>query len=124
MQLTSGRLAAVAIGVPVMLVASAFGAFSLVGTFARTSEQHTATYPWQGGAISVTTGGGDVRIEVGTGTQVGVSYTEHYEFKKPTVTATALNDGLQLAARCPGGLYGNNCEINYVLTVPAAASRH
>jgi hypothetical protein len=123
MQLTSGRLAAVAIGIPVMLAASGFGAFSLVGTFARTSEQHTATYAWHGdGEISVNASAGDVRIVVGTGTQVGVVYTEHYEFKRPTITATSLNGGLQLAARCAGGVYGSNCEINYVLTVPAAAS--
>ena len=123
MQLTSGRLAAVAIGIPVMLATSAFGAFSLVGMFARTSEHHTASYAWQGdGAISVNASAGDVRIQVGTGTEVSVAYTEHYELKKPTVTATSLNGGLQLSAKCAGGLYGNNCEINYVLTVPADAS--
>ncbi|HTC68350.1 MAG TPA: DUF4097 family beta strand repeat-containing protein [Acidothermaceae bacterium] len=123
MQLTSGRLAAVAIGIPIMLGASAFGGFGLVGTFASTSEHHTASYAWQGGGeISVKTSAGDVRIEVGTGTQVGVAYTEHYQFKRPTVTATSLGGGLQLTAKCAGGLYGNNCEINYVVTVPAAAS--
>jgi putative adhesin len=123
MQLTSGRLAAVAIGIPAMIAASAFGAFGLVGTFARTSEHHTASYAWQGdGEISVNTSAGNVRTEVGTGTQVVVSYTEHYQFKRPTVTATSLDGGLQLAARCAGGLYGSNCAINYVVTVPAAAS--
>jgi hypothetical protein len=122
MQLTSGRLAAVVIGIPIMLASAAFGAFDLVGTFARSSEQHTANYSWHGGEISLKTSAGTVRIQAGTGTQVSVSYTEHYELRRPTVTATALDAGLQLAARCPGGLFGDNCEINYVVTVPASAS--
>jgi DUF4097 and DUF4098 domain-containing protein YvlB len=123
MQLTSGRLAAVVIGIPMTLALAVFGAFNLVGTFARTSEQHTANYAWQGGAISVKTSAGTIRIQVGTGTRVGVTYTEHYELRKPTVAATMLNGGLQqLTASCPGGVFGNNCEINYVVTVPASAS--
>jgi hypothetical protein len=122
MQLTSGRLAAVVIGIPILLVTAVFGAFNLVGTFARTSEHHTATYVWPGGAISLKTSAGDVHIQTGTGTQVVVAYTEHYELRKPTVTATTSNGGLQLIAKCPGGVFDNNCEVNYVVTVPASAA--
>ncbi len=122
MQLTSGRLAAVVIGIPIMLAGAVFGAFSLVGTFARTSEQHSGSYAWHGGEISLNTSSGTVQIQTGTGTQVGVTYTEHFELKKPTVTATTLNGGVQLKASCPGGIFGSNCEINYVVTVPAATS--
>lgn len=118
---TGGRVAALAVGLPFVLAAAAFGAFSMVGTFARTSERHVASYPWNGGAITVRTSG-DVTVEVGSGTQIAVTYTEHYELKKPTVTSSTSASGLQLSASCAGGLFGNNCSINYLLTVPASAA--
>jgi Putative adhesin len=121
MRATGGRLAALAVGLPFVVGAAVVGAFGVVGTFAHASESHAASYPWNGGAITLHTDG-DVTVEVGTGTQVGVAYTEHYQLKKPTVSSSTSNGGLQLTATCPGGLFGSNCQINYVLTVPAAAA--
>jgi hypothetical protein len=121
MNASGGRVAALAVGLPFVIAAAVFGAFSMVGTFARASEHHVASYDWNGGAITLRTPG-NVTVEVGTGTQVGVSYTEHYQLKKPTITSSTSNSGLQLTASCPGGILGDNCQINYVLTVPATAA--
>jgi hypothetical protein len=110
-----------AIGIPIALGSVGWGAFGMVGQFAHASEHHEAAYQWRGGAISVDVDSGSVRVEVGADSSVGVAYTEHYELKKPTVTASASAQGVVLKARCPGGLFGNNCAINYVLTVPASA---
>jgi len=118
---TSGRATALLVGIPFVLAAAGWGAFSMVGQFAQTSEHQAASYDWNGGEISLQTSSGYVHVVVGTGTQVGVSYSEHYQLKKPTVTATTSADGVQLNAKCPGGIFGNNCEINYTLTVPASA---
>ncbi len=120
MNATGGRVAALAVGLPFVVAAAVCGAFTMVGTFAHASERHVASYQWNGGAVTLRTSG-DVTVEVGTGTQIGVTYTEHYQLKKPTVTSSTSNGGLQLTATCPGGLAGGNCEVNYVLTVPAAA---
>ena len=122
MVLTGGRLATMAIGLPIAIVAAAGCAFSVVGMFARASEQHTSGYDWHGGTISVNDSSGSVRIQAVAGSQLSVSYTEHYELKRPTVSATTTGGGLQLTAKCPGGLLGNNCEVNYVLSVPASAA--
>jgi Putative adhesin len=121
MQLTSGRLATVSIGVPVALAMTAWVGFSLIGLAARASEQHAATYAWAGGDISVNAGSGDVVIQGGPGSDVGVTYTEHYGLKKPTVSATTKAGGVQLVAKCPNSLLNTNCAVNYVLHVPAAA---
>lgn len=121
MILTGGRLAAIAVGIPLALGSAGWGAFTMVGLFAHTSERHVVSYPWQGGDITVNTSSGSVRVEVGTASTVDVTYTEHYELKRPVVSATTLKSGIQLTARCPGGIFGNNCDINYVITVPAAA---
>jgi len=117
---TGGRIAALAVGLPFVVAAAVFGAFSMVGTFARASERHVASYQWSGGAITLRTTG-DITVQVGDSAQVGVTYTEHYQLKKPTVTSSTSDGGLQLTASCPGGLLGNNCQTNYVLTVPATA---
>jgi hypothetical protein len=122
MRATGGRLAALAVGLPFVVAAASYGAFSMVGLFAHGSERHVASYQWQGGAIDLNTGSGTITVETGTGTQVAVTYTEHYQLKKPTVTSSVSASGLQLTAKCPGGLFTSNCAINYVLTVPATAT--
>ena len=99
-----------------------WGAFSVVGLFANTSEQHSTGYDWHGGPITVSDSSGSVRIQAVAGSHVTVSYTEHYELKRPAISATTTGGGLQLTAKCAGGLLGNNCEVNYVLGVPAAAA--
>ena len=123
MYVTGGRLAALAVGLPLVVVAAVCGAFSVVGDMAQTSERHVASYPWNGGAITLRTDG-DVTVEVGSGPQIAVTYTEHYQLKKPSVTSATSGGGLQLTAKCPGAVvvFGSNCAINYVLTVPATAA--
>jgi hypothetical protein len=119
---TSGRLLAVAIGIPLAIAAAGDGALNLVDQYARTSEHHVASYPLDGGAISLSIGAGSVAVVVGPDSAVGVAYTEHYELKRPKISSTTTGGGIQLAANCPGGLFNNDCAVNYVLTVPASAA--
>jgi hypothetical protein len=122
MYVSGGRVAALAVGLPFVIGAAVVGAFSVVGDMAQTSEHHAASYQWNGGAITLRTDG-NVTVEVGAGSQVAVSYTEHYQLKKPTVTSSTSDGGVQLTATCPGGILGKGlCAINYVVTVPAAAA--
>jgi hypothetical protein len=122
MVLTGGRLATLLVGLPLAIAVAAVGGFSAVGWFADASEQHSAGYDWHGGAITMRVGSGSVRIQAVAGTHVSVSYTEHYQLKRPTISATTTGGGLQLTAKCPGGLLGDNCAVNYVLSVPASAA--
>ncbi len=50
------------------------------------------------------------------------NYTEHYGLQHPTVSATSTASGVSLSGHCPGGLFGQNCSINYVITVPKSAA--
>lgn len=118
---TSGRVTALAIGLPLVLGVVGFQAFDMVGLMAQTSEHHEASYPWQGGEIALDISSGGVTVVTGDSNTVGVSYTEHYQLRKPTVSATQVGAGLQLKARCPGVFFSNNCDINYTLTVPSSA---
>ncbi len=123
MYVTGGRVAALAVGLPFVVGAAVLGAFGVVGGFAQTSERHVASYPWNGGTITLHTDG-SVTVEVGSGSQIAVTYTEHYQLKKPSVTSATLGGGLQLTATCPGAVvvFGTSCAVNYVLTVPANAA--
>jgi hypothetical protein len=111
-----------ALGVPLMLAAIAWSAFTLVGIFARTSEHHHVSYPFAGGSILLNVGNGNVQIRGGDTSRVDVSYTEHYGLKHPTVSGASTASGVSLSGHCPGGLFGQNCAINYVITVPKAAA--
>lgn len=119
---TSGRITALAIGLPLVLGVVGFQAFDMVGLMAQTSEHHEATYPWAGGEVALDISSGGVTVVTGDNNTIGVSYTEHYQLKRPTVSATPVATGLQLKARCPGALLSNNCYINYTLTVPSSAT--
>ena len=113
---------AAAIGVPLMLAAIAWGAFTAVGLLARTNEHHHVSYPFSGGSVSLNVGDGNVQIRAGDTSRVDVSYTEHYGFKHPTVSGASTASGVTISGHCPGGLFGQNCTINYVITVPKAAA--
>jgi hypothetical protein len=119
---TPGRVVTIVLGLPLMLAGVAWGAFAIIGVLARTSEHHHATYPWSSGTISLEVGSGDVQIRAASTRTVGVDYTEHYEFKRPTVQAKSSGSGLSLTSHCDSGILGQNCSINYVITVPEQAA--
>ncbi len=118
---TPGRAIALAIGVPIMLAGIAWGAFSVVGMLARTSEHHRASYAWSGGSVTLNVGDGNVQIRAANTRTVDVEYTEHYQLKRPTVGGRTSSAGVSLTDHCPGGIFGQNCQINYVITVPEQA---
>ncbi len=121
-ELTRGRITALIAGGPVLLAAIAYTAFTTIGLLAHTTEHHSASYAWQGAVIDVRSGGGNVTVREGDGASVNVAYTEHYGLRKPTVRTSRTASGLSLQAACPGGLFGNNCSVDYTLTVPRGAA--
>jgi hypothetical protein len=121
---TPGRVLALVVGLPIMLAAAGWTAFTVVGLLARTSEHHQASYAWSGGSISLNLGDGDVQIRAVDARVVDVAYTEHYELKRPVVRASSSAAGISLTGKCASGALGGNCSINYVITVPQQAPLH
>jgi hypothetical protein len=119
---TPGRVLALVIGLPVMLGAIGWMAFTGVGLLAHTSERHQASYAWSGGPISLDINTGDAQIRAGDTATVDVAYTEHYELKRPTVRGSSSAKGITLTGKCDGSPLGQNCQINYVITVPKQAA--
>jgi Putative adhesin len=118
---TRGRIAAVAVGLPLLLVAVGQGVLNVTGLFARSSENHTASYAWGGGLIKLDSGDGNVTVQQGSSRSVAVAYTEHFGLKKPTVKGSVSGSGVELASKC-SGIFSQYCSVNYTLTVPAGAS--
>jgi hypothetical protein len=119
---TPGRVVTLVLGLPLMLAGVAWGAFAFIGGLARTSEHHHASYAWSGGSVSLNVGSGDALIRTSDTTNVEVDYTEHYELKRPSVRATSSKRGVELTGHCPSGIFGQNCSVNYVISVPKQAA--
>ena len=118
---TPGRVVTLVIGLPLMLAGVGWSAFALVGVLARTSEHHHASYAWSGGNVTLNVGDGDALIRTADTRAVQVDYTEHYEFKRPRWRVTSSAGGLSLTGHCASGILGQNCFINYVITIPQQA---
>jgi len=119
MRSTPGRIAAVAIGVPVLLAGIGQGAFNVTGLLARSSEHHEASYAWHGGTLTMKADNGDITVRrSSSASAVSVSYTEHFGLKKPTVTGRATAGGVELSSKCPKWIFDNYCSVNYVIEVP------
>jgi hypothetical protein len=119
---TPGRVVALALGVPIMLASVVWSAFTLVGALGRTSAHFHTSYAWSGGSVSLNLNDGNVQIRAAETRTVDVEYTEHYEFKRPTVKGVSSSSGVALTWHCVGGVFGQNCQINYVISVPKQAA--
>jgi hypothetical protein len=118
-RVTRSRIIAVAIGIPVLLAAVGQGVVTATGLFARSSENFTASYAWNGGVFTLHGGDGAVTVRQGSSPRVEVSYTTHFGLKKPTVQAVAGATGLELSAKCPADLYDSYCSVDFTVLVPA-----
>lgn len=120
LEMTKGRLATLAVGLPIFLAGIGYGGLTLTGVLARTSEHHQATYAWHGGPISVRMTDGSVTVHEDHGSVVTVSYTEHYQLQRAGVRATNTPESLALQATC-GAVLAGSCSVNFDITVPVGA---
>jgi hypothetical protein len=63
-------------------------------------------------------GAGAAGRDGSSGSNINLTYTEHYGLQRPKVTAQVTAAGLDLTAKCPNGLLSSNCSVNYTLSVP------
>jgi hypothetical protein len=117
--LTPGRMAALVVAVPVVLVLIAGYAFSLLSDFAKGSFPVNFTVPAKAGTLSMSFNGGDVSVRGATSaTDVArVTGTVFYSFTPPTVRHTAGDISLD----CHFGGWGN-CGMNAIVSVPPQAT--
>jgi hypothetical protein len=118
--LTTGRRAALAIGVPLCLALTVNTGFSIVANVGRGTVPVSYRVPVTAGRVSVTASGGNVVLQQGSGRQASLVGTGSYSLVRPDVTERLAGGGAQFGYGCP--VPEGTCELNATLSVPAGTA--
>jgi hypothetical protein len=116
MQMTPGRIAALAAGVPFAVALIGWTSYDFVALAGQASYTIARTIPVHGGGVTANVGGSDLTLRqggVGTPELVG---TVHYSLFKPSLTVTQAGAGTTVDFQCRD--VTGNCSLNATLQVP------
>jgi len=115
--LTRARRAALAIGVPLCLIFTAYTGLSLVAGVGQGHFPVSYAFPAGTGNANVSVSGGDVTVRQAAGTGAQLTGTATYSLIRPHLTTRHTSSGVSIAYHCviPAG----NCGLDATLTVPA-----
>jgi hypothetical protein len=115
--LTRARRAALAIGVPVCLVLTAYTGLSLVADVGQGHFPVSYAFPAGTGKATVSVSGGDVTLRQAAGTTARLTGIATYSLIRPHLTTRHTSGGVAIGYRCmvPAG----NCGLDATLSVPA-----
>lgn len=120
--LTTGRRAALAIGVPLSLLLIADMGLNLVSSVGRGEIPVSYSIPVSAGRVSVSASGGDVRVQqaAAAGGQARLAGTAYYSLIRPHITEHTAAGAASFALDCvfPVG----NCGLNATVSVPEHAA--
>lgn len=117
MQMTPGRIAALAVGVPFALALIGGTGYDFVTLVGQASYPIAQAIPVHGGGVTATIGGSDLTLRQGGVSTPELSGTVHYTLFKPSLTVTQAGSGTSLNFRCRN--ITGNCELNATLQVPS-----
>lgn len=117
--MTPARRVALAIGVPVCLVAVVSTGFSLVANIGRGSLTESYALPATTGQVKVSLGGGDVLLRqvAGRGSLTGRGY---YSLVRPHVSEHFASGTATIEYKC--AVVFGDCGLNATVNVPAGAA--
>lgn len=118
--LTSSRRLVLLIGVPIVAVVVAWGAFSTVGLLGQASYPIGRSIPWNGGAISVAIDSGDLTVTPSPDNSIHVSGVVDYSLVKPALTVSTSGSSVAIKASCQLVVVGR-CSVRISVEVPASA---
>ncbi len=118
LRMTSGRLVALAVGVPVALALIGWTAFSLVTTVARGSYPFSYTVPVDDGQVAVNITAGDVTLREAPGTSTArLTGIVQYGLVRPGISESTTPTGANIGMNCSG--INTDCGMSATLDVPA-----
>jgi hypothetical protein len=117
--LSPARRAVLVIGGIFAIAVIAGGTWGLINQLGQTTDERRLTLTPTGQRLTIDADG-DVRIDVGTGTDVQVTERIRHAIGRPRVEETSTPDGVALRGNCPW--YASNCSVDFVVTVPASIS--
>ena len=116
-RLTTGRLLALVIGVPLCLAMIGWGTLTVVALVSLDSFQIHRTFPASGGQLSVKLDGGDLTLVPTDGDQVNLTGAVRYGLVRPTVSVDTAGTGVQISVSCPW-FADINCSADLTVAVP------
>lgn len=117
--LTPGRVAALAIGVPVCLLLVAYTGLELVANFAQGRYAVSYAAPANAKSLSVTTAGGQLSIRPTTAGRATLAGTARYTFIRSTLTESTVGGNTAVGYHCVEFPVGT-CALDATISAPAA----
>jgi hypothetical protein len=118
--MTRARRVALALGVPVCLALTGWGAFAIVGEIGQGHFPVSAAIPVTGGTVTAHLGGGNVHLEQGAVGEAKLTGTARYSLVRPTFTARHVGGGVAFGYNCD--LPVGNCGLDAIVSVPAGTA--
>ena len=115
MQMTPGRIAALAIGVPFAISLVGWTSYSFVALIGQGTVQIAAPVTVYNGAVTADIGGGDVLIRQVPG-KAELTGTGQYSLIRPVVTEAHTGAGTSIGYQCRS--FSGNCGLNATLQIP------
>jgi Putative adhesin len=118
--LTRGRLAALAVGVPLCLALTGWGGLNIVAQVGQGHFPVSHTFPASAGRLTVSVSGGDILLQQVAGGQAKLVGTAHYSLVRPDLTQHTTADSATFGYGCV--LPVGNCGLNATMSVPPRAA--
>jgi hypothetical protein len=115
-QLTPGRIAALAIGVPFAVALVGWTSYSFVALAGQGTVHIATPIRVYDGAVTADIGGGNVVIRQVRGKVAELTGTGQYSLIRPVLTETHAGAGTSIGYQCRS--YAGNCDLNATLQVP------
>jgi hypothetical protein len=115
MQMTPGRIAALAIGVPFAISLVGWTSYSFVALIGQGTVQIATPVTVYKGAVTADIGGADVLIRQVPG-KAELTGTVQYSLIRPVVTETHTGAGTSIGYQCRS--FSGNCGLNATLQIP------
>jgi hypothetical protein len=117
MQMTPGRIAALAVGVPFAAALVGWTGYGFVALAGQASYPISQAIPLHGGGVTATIDGSDLTLRQGGVSTPELVGTVHYSLFKPSLTVTQAGAGTSVSFDCRNNT--GHCDLNATLQVPS-----
>jgi hypothetical protein len=117
MQMTPGRIAALAVGVPFVLALVGWTSYGFVALAGQASYPISQAIPLHGDGVTATIGGSDLTLRQGGVSTPELAGTVHYSLFKPSLTVTQAGADTSVNFNCRNNT--GTCDLNATLQVPS-----
>lgn len=116
--LTTGRLTALVVGVPLALAVIGWGALNAVALVSASSFQFHRDLAPSGSQVSVSVNAGNITLTPSNDGEVELTGVARYGLVRPTVDITTTGAGVSISASCSWFL-GDQCSVDLAVAIPS-----